>query len=163
MNLPASGAEGHRSKRSRQRYDDRHRTQMLVLVAVVGALGTTLAGNLTWSSHFSDIGPTPTLQTGWQAWSAVILGIVTAWILVPLLFMSIPTVSARWLAPVGLIETVWALASARSIAEPGQMWYSHTEAGSGSGALLFVGIVAGLLALAIPPAEPLFPATDTSP
>src|SRR4029079_18890277 len=32
-----------RSRRSRQRYDARHRTQMLLLVAVVGALGTTLA------------------------------------------------------------------------------------------------------------------------
>jgi hypothetical protein len=136
---------------------------MLFLVAVVAALGTTLAGNLTWSSHFSDIGPTPTLQTGWQAWPVVILGIVTVWILAPLLFMSMPAISARWLALVGLIEGVWAFASARSIAEPVQMWYSHTEAGSGPGALLFVGIVAGLLALAIPPAEVLFPATDPSP
>ena len=128
---------------------------MLFLVAVVGALGTTLAGNLTWSSHFSDIGPTPTLQTGWQAGSVAILGIVTAWILAPILLMSIPTLSARWLALVGLIETVSVFASARNIAEPGQMWYSHTEAGSGPGTLLFVGIVAGLLALAIPPAEAL--------
>ncbi len=132
---------------------------MLPLAAVVGALGTMLAGNVAWSTLVSDFSSTP-LQTGWETSPGIIFGFVGAWIVIPVLLFAVPAVSARWLALLGLIEAGWAFVSARSIDAPGLMWFSpHPEAGPGPGVFMLVGIVAAGLALAIPPAEPL-PAVD---
>jgi len=135
---------------------------MLLLVAVVGALGTTLAGNQAWITLVSDFASTP-LQTGWETSPGIIFGFIGAWIVIPVLLFAAPRLSARWLALVGLIEVGWAFLSARSIDAPGLMWFSpRPEAGPGPGAFVLVGIVAAGLALAIPPAEPL-PAVDPTP
>ena len=161
MNVLASATTGKRSKRSRVQYDGRHRTQMLLLVAAVGVPGTTLAAHTAWVIRVSDAAPATTLQTGWETSPDVIAGFIALWIGVPMLLVAVPVFPARWLAVLGLVEAAWAILSSRGIETTGE-WYSQTTMGSGPGVLMFVGIIAAGVALAVPPAEPL-PAVDPTP